>query len=106
MMRWKCTIKTPSNYLQTVYVEAYTRQDAISTVEHSTGGKCIMSNVDNVGTNDYNDDDDSSSGSNQISGGAMLALAALMFIVFAWKYMLLFGIIAAGIWLIFSAFND
>lgn len=106
MMQWRCTVKTPSNYLQTVYVEAYTRQDAVAAAENSTGGKCIMSNVENVGIDSDHDDDHSSSGGGFIPGTGLLALGALLFIVVAWKYMLVFGLIALGIWFVMKSLNE
>ena len=79
MMRWKCTIKTPSNYLQTMFVEAYTHSDAVAFVESQTGGKCIMATVDNAGTDD--DEQEYSGESSGIDGGfVLLALAAFILI--------------------------
>ena len=103
MMQWRCTVKTPSNYLQTVYVEAYTRQDAVAAAENSTGGKCIMSNVENVGTDSDHDDDHSSSGGGDIDGVSLLFLAATLYMILAWKYMLVFGLIGVGIWIIMKS---
>lgn len=100
MTQWRCTVKTPSNYLQTVYVEAYTRQDAVAAAEHSTGGCCIMANVENVGTDSDHYEDHSSSGGGDIDGAGLLGLFLIVFMIAAWKYLLIFGAIGLVTWLI------
>lgn len=104
MNEWKCTIKTPSNYLQTVRVEAYTHSDAVAFAESMTGGKCITAVIDNSYSSD--DDDISSSGSGEINSGGLLFLAALVFIVLAWKYLLLFGALALIIWVVLKSLKE
>ena len=104
MMRWKCTIKTPSNYLQTMFVEAYTHSDAVAFAESQTGGKCIMATVDNVGTDD---DEEEYSGSSSGIDGAFVLLALTAFILIAaWKYVLVFAIIGLGIWFLLNTLKD
>lgn len=98
MNEWKCTVKTPSNFLQDVYVEAYTRADAVAAAEHSTGGKCINAfpiyDTSSSVNSDYGDNESGSS----IDGGFILAVALIVFLVYAWKWVLLIGGIAALIW--------
>lgn len=106
MMRWKCTIKTPSNYLQTMFVEAYTHSDAVAFVESQTGGKCIMATVDNVGIDEEDDDNNSSSGSGEIDGGFVLLALAAFILIAAWKYVLVFAIIGLGIWFLLNTLKE
>jgi hypothetical protein len=98
MNEWKCTIKTPSNWLQTIRVEAYTHSDAVAFAESQTGGKCIMAVLDNSYTSD--DDGDVNSGDSGVSmdGGFILAVVLIVFLVYAWKWILLIGGIALLIW--------
>ena len=95
MNEWKCTVRTPSNWLQTVSVEAYTHSDAVAFAESMTGGKCITAVIDNS----YSSDDSSSAqSSSEISGAGVLGLLLIVFVIAAWKYILLFGGIALLIW--------
>ena len=95
MNEWKCTVRTPSNWLQTVRVEAYTYSDAVTFAESMTGGKCITAVIDNS----YSSDDSSSEqSSSEISGAGVLGLLLIVFIIAAWKYILLIGGIALLIW--------
>ena len=41
MQDWKCSVRMPSNHIQTVWVEAYNYSDAVLSAESSTGGKCL-----------------------------------------------------------------
>jgi hypothetical protein len=109
MQDWKCTIRTPSNWLQTVYVEAYTREDAVAAAEHRTGGKCIFSNIESTTKWESPFSNSSASNSNdgaEISGGGILFLLFLFFMIAAWKYMLIIGAIAALIWGVIAIFKD
>ena len=99
MNEWKCIVRTPSNYLQTVYVEAYTHSDAVAFAESQTGGKCIMAVIDNSYSSDDNDSSNSSS-NGEISGAGLLVFAAIVFLLAAWKYILIIGGIALLIWLV------
>lgn len=102
MNEWKCTVKTPSNFFQDVYVEAYTRADAVSAAEHSTGGKCINA------VPQYNTSSTESSGdsSTELNGGLILfGLVALMFI-YAWKWILLICGISFAIFIIMQVIRD
>jgi hypothetical protein len=109
MQDWKCTIRTPSNWLQTVYVEAYTREDAVAAAENSTGGKCIFSNIESTTKWESPFSNSSASNSNdstEISGGGILFVLFLLFMIAAWKYMLIIGAIAALIWGVIAIFKD
>jgi hypothetical protein len=104
MNEWKCTVKTPSNWLQTVRVEAYTHSDAVAFAESMTGGKCIMAVIDNSYSSDDNESD---SGSSTGFDGGFVLLAMLAFIlVAAWKYVLLFAILGFGIWVLLNISKD
>ena len=104
MNEWKCTIKTPSNWLQTVRVEAYTHSDAVAFAESQTGGKCIMAVIDNSYSSDDNESDSGSS-SGFDGGFVLLALVAFILIA-AWKYVLLFAILGLGIWFLLNISKD
>ena len=110
MQEWKCTVKTPSNWLQTVYVEAYTREDAIAAAENSTGGKCVFANVSqSVPKWESPFSNNSASNSNddtEMSFGTAMFLLVLLIIFVAWKYILIIGGLAVAIWLIMSAFKE
>jgi|688.fasta_scaffold355778_2 hypothetical protein len=104
MNEWKCTVKTPSNWLQTVRVEAYTHSDAVAFAESMTGGKCIMAVIDNSYSSDDNESDSGSS-SGFDGGFVLLALVAFILIA-AWKYVLLFAILGLGIWFLLNISKD
>ena len=104
MNEWKCTVKTPSNWLQTVRVEAYTHSDAVAFAESQTGGKCIMAVIDNSYSSDDNESDSGSS-SGFDGGFVLLALVAFILIA-AWKYLLLFAILGLGIWFLLNISKD
>ena len=104
MNEWKCIVRTPSNYLQTVYVEAYTHSDAVAFAESMTGGKCITAVIDNSYSSD---DEESSSGSSTGFDGGFVLLAMVAFILIAaWKYVLLIAIIGLGIWFLLNTLKD
>jgi hypothetical protein len=104
MNEWKCTIRTPSNWLQTVRVEAYTHSDAVAFAESMTGGKCIMAVIDNSYSSD---DNESSSGSlSGIDGGFVLLALAAFIVISVWKYVLVFAIIGLGIWFLLNTLKD
>lgn len=96
MQDWDCTVRMPSNFIQHITVEAYNYNDAKSIAESSTGGKllnatpCYTSSSDN---------DNESTGSS-IDGGGILVLLVIGFVIFAWKYMLVFGSLALLLWFI------
>ena len=101
MQDWKCSVRMPSNHIQTVWVEAYNYSDAVLSAESSTGGKCINATAQ-FGSS-------SASKSNQgaeISGGGILLLLFLLFVVAAWKYILIIAAIAALIWGVIAIFKD
>jgi len=98
MNEWKCTIKTPSNWLQTVYVEAYTHSDAVTFAESQTGGKCIMAVPDNSYSSSSSSNDNNSEAS--FSPGFVFFLLAAVFFVYAWKWILLIAIAILFIWFI------
>jgi len=104
MNEWKCTIKTPSNWLQTVRVEAYTHSDAVAFAESMTGGKCIVAVIDNSYSSDDNESDSGSS--SEINGGLILFGLAVMMLIYAWKWILLIGAISLIIWFIIQFVNE
>jgi hypothetical protein len=104
MNEWKCTVRTPSNWLQTVRVEAYTHSDAVAFAESMTGGKCITAVIDNSYSSD---DEESSSGSSSGFDGGFVLLAMVAFILIAaWKYVLLIAILGLGIWFLLNTLKD
>jgi hypothetical protein len=104
MNEWKCTIKTPSNWLQTVRVEAYTHSDAVAFAESQTGGKCIMAVIDNSYSSD--DNESISGSSSEIDGGFVLLALAAFILIAAWKYVLVFAIIGLGIWFLLNTLKE
>jgi len=84
-------------------VEAPTSHDAESRVKRANPG-CIVRTTSSW--SEYENDDHSSSDANSISGSGLLFLAALVFIAFAWKYVLLFAIIGLGIWFLLNTLKD
>lgn len=103
MNEWKCTVKTPSNFLQTVRVEAYTHSDAVAFAESMTGGKCIMAVIDNSYSSD--DNEEYSGTSSGIDGGFVLLALIAFILIAAWKYVLVVGIIGLGIWFLLNNNN-
>jgi hypothetical protein len=104
MNEWKCTVKTPSNWLQTVRVEAYTHSDAVAFAESMTGGKCIMAVIDNSYSSDDNESD--SGFSSGFDGGFVLLALVAFILIAAWKYVLLFAILGLGIWFLLNISKD
>lgn len=102
MNEWKCTVRTPSNFLQDVYVEAYTRADAVSAAEHSTGGTCINAVPQFTSSTTQS----SSDSPTEINGGLVLFGLLALFIFYAWKWILLIGAISLIIWFIIQFAND
>lgn len=100
MNEWKCTVKTPSNWLQTIRVEAYTYSDAVAFAESMTGGKCIMAVIDNSYSSD--DNESNSGSSSEIDGGFVLLAVAAVILIAAWKYVLIIGIIGLVIWFLLN----
>lgn len=96
MQDWKCMVRMPSNFIQTVWVQAYTYSDAVSVAQSSTGGKCINATPQLNSQSNNSSSDDSDSGG--ISGGALLFIAVVVFAIAAWKYILLIGVVALMIW--------
>jgi hypothetical protein len=94
-------VRTPSNFLQEVYVEAYTRADAVAAAEHSTGGKCINATAQ-FGSSSASKSNDGA----EISGGGLLLLLFLLFVIAAWKYILIIAAIAALIWGVIAIFKE
>lgn len=94
MTEWRCTVRTKSNYLKTVYVDAYNHTDAVIEAEAITGGECIMATPDCVSSDDSN----SSTSNSSFDGAGLLLLFCLVFIAFAWKQVLLITAVAALIW--------
>jgi len=99
MTEWKCTVRTKSNYLQTVYVDAYNHQDAVAAVEARTGGECIMA----VPEFSYDDSQDtrsfeSKSDISSPDSGCLIAIIALVLLSVAWKWVLLVVGVGTLIW--------
>jgi hypothetical protein len=95
MQDWKCSVRMPSNHIQTVWVEAYNYSDAVSMAESSTGGKCL-----NAAAQFSSSSASDSNEGTEINGGLILFGLAVMMIVYAWKWILLIGAILLVIWLI------
>lgn len=94
MQIWKCMVIMPSNHINTIEVEAYTYSDAISIAESSTGGKCTNATAQ---YRSYTNSDTESS-NESISGGGILFVLLIAFVIAAWKYVLLIGGIALLMW--------
>ena len=99
MQEWKCMVRMPSNFIQTFEVDAYTRSDAITYIESSTGGKCINATPQ---YRSIGDDSDSETNSSSIDGGGILFLLVIVFCIAAWKYLLLFGGLALLLWILWK----
>ncbi len=99
MNEWDCTVRMPSNYLQHLTVEAYNYNDAKSIAESSTGGKLLNATPC---YRSQSSDDSNSSSSDSMDGASILGLLLIAFIIFAWKYILLFGGIGLILWFIWS----
>jgi len=104
MNDWVCTIRTPSNFLQTIEVEAYDRFDAVSMAESSTGGKCIQANIQGPGS--YQNSADSSNGNAELSPATILFGLICLIFIFAWKWILLIGGISLIVWVAYLITND
>ncbi len=96
MNEWKCLVRTPSNWLQTVYVEAYTYSDAVAFAESQTGGKCINAVPQSPSSNSSSTND--SNAESSMDPGFIFLVLIVVFLVYAWKWILLIGVIAALIW--------
>jgi hypothetical protein len=93
----------PSNHIQTVWVEAYNYSDAVSMAESSSGGKCLNASAQ------FSSSSSSASNSNEgaeISGGGILFVLFVLFVVAAWKYILIITAIAALIWGVIAICKD
>ena len=104
MNDWVCTIRTPSNFLQNIEVQAYDRFDAVSMAESSTGGKCIQANIQGPG--EYQNSADSSNANTEISGGTALFGLVCLMLLFAWKWILLIGGVALICWVTYLITNE
>ena len=98
MQDWKCSIRMPSNHIQTVWVEAYNYSDAVLSAESSTGGKCINATPQFSSSSSASQ----SSGDTEINGGLVLVGLAVMMLIYAWKWILLIGAISLAIWFIIA----
>jgi hypothetical protein len=106
MNEWKCTIRTPSNWIQTVRVEAYTYSDAVSFAESMTGGKCITAVIDNSYSSDNSNSSSSGGDSGEFNGAGALALLVILFALAAWKYILIIGAISLVVWVLIQYFKE
>jgi hypothetical protein len=98
MNDWKCTVKTPSNWLQTVYVQAYTYSDAVAFAEAQTGGKCINAVPQSQSSNSHANNDNNSESS--MDPGFIFLVLIAVFLIAAWKYILIILGIALLVWAI------
>jgi uncharacterized membrane protein len=101
MQDWKCSVRMPSNHIQTVWVEAYNYSDAVLSAESSTGGKCLNATAQ-FGSSSASKSNEGA----EISGSGLLLLLFLLFILTAWKYMLIIGAIALVIWIVISIIKE
>ena len=91
----------PSNHIQTVWVEAYNYSDAVLSAESSTGGKCLNATAQ-FGSSSASKSNDGA----EISGGGILFVLFVLFVVAAWKYILIIGAISLAIWIVISMFKE
>jgi hypothetical protein len=96
MQDWKCSVRMPSNHIQTVWVEAYNYSDAVSMAESSTGGKCLNAAAQFSSSSSASNSNEGA----EINGGLILFGLAVMMLVYAWKWILLIGAISLVIWLV------
>ena len=101
MQDWKCSVRMPSNHIQTVWVEAYNYSDAVLSAESSTGGKCLNATA-LFGSSSASKSNEGA----EISGGGLLLLLFLLFILTASKYLLIIGAIALVIWIVISMIKE
>ena len=101
MQDWKCSVRMPSNHIQTVWVEAYNYSDAVLSAESSTGGKCLNATAQ-FGSSSASKSNEGA----EISGGGLLLLLFLLFILTASKYLLIIGAIALVIWIVISMIKE
>jgi len=101
MQDWKCSVRMPSNHIQTVWIEAYNYSDAVLSAESSTGGKCLNATAQ-FGSSSASKSNDGA----EISGGGALFVLFLLFVVAAWKYILIIAAIAALIWGVIAIFKE
>lgn len=102
MQDWKCSVRMPSNHIQTVWVEAYNYSDAVLSAESSTGGKCINATPQFSSSSSASNSNEGA----EINGGLILFGLAVMLLVYAWKWILLIGAISLVIWFIIQFAND
>ena len=103
MQDWECMIRMPSDYIQTMMIEAYNYSDAKTIAESSTGGKLLNATpqwYDNNNNDDAEDNNDT-----DIDGGLILFGLAVILIMYAWKWILLIGGIAICIWGIIKTYK-
>lgn len=102
MQDWKCSVRMPSNHIQTVWVEAYNYSDAVSMAESSTGGKCLNASAQFSSSSSASNSNEGA----EINGGLILFGLAVMLLIYAWKWILLIGGISLVIWFIIQFAND
>lgn len=102
MQDWKCSVRMPSNHIQTVWVEAYNYSDAVLSAESSTGGKCINATPQFSSSSSASNSNEGA----EINGGLILFGLAVMLLIYAWKWILLIGGISLVIWFIIQFAND
>lgn len=96
--RAECWLGSESGY-QELEVKANTWNGAKTQLERIYGAEQII-NLHEVSSAS------NSNGGAEISGGGILFVLFVLFIVAAWKYMLIIGAIAALIWGVIAIFKD
>jgi hypothetical protein len=94
----KCWLGSESGYQQ-LEVKANTWNGAKSQLERIYGAEQII-NLHEVSSASNSND------GAEISGGGILLVLFLMFMIAAWKYMLIIGAIGLVIWIVISMFKE
>jgi len=96
--RAECWLGSESGY-QELEVKANTWNGAKTQLERIYGAEQIINLQEVSCAFDSND-------GAEISGGGILFVLFLLFILAAWKYMLIIGAIALVIWIVMSSFKE
>ena len=94
----KCWLGSESGYQQ-LEVKANTWNGAKTQLERIYGAEQIINLHEVSSASDSND-------GAEISGGGILFVLFLLFILAAWKYMLIIGAIGLLIWIVMSSFKE
>ena len=96
--RAECWLGSESGY-QELEVKANTWNGAKTQLERIYGAEQIINLHEVSSASDSND-------GAEISGGGILFVLFLLFILAAWKYMLIIGAIGLAIWIVMSSFKE